>query len=146
MHTEIKRRRFGQLALFTTLLTFVSNRFKAAVGPSPPPPSHTMSAKGASVSLNINGVQQSVDIEPRVTLLDVLRERIGLTGTKKGCNHGQCGACTVAADGRRINSCLALAVPYEGAEITTIEGIADGEDLHPMQAAFINNDGLVMHQ
>lgn len=92
--------------------------------------------------LNINGTVQTVEIEPRVTLLDVLRERVGLTGTKKGCNHGQCGACTVLVDGRRINSCLALAAQYEGAEITTIEGIADGENLHPMQAAFINNDGF----
>ncbi|MGL5939395.1 MAG: 2Fe-2S iron-sulfur cluster-binding protein [Waterburya sp.] len=102
----------------------------------------TLPAKGAKIELNINGIQQTVNIEPRVTLLDVLRERVGLTGTKKGCNHGQCGACTVLIDGRRINSCLALAVQYEGSEITTIEGIANGEELHPMQTAFINHDGF----
>ncbi|MGL5078360.1 MAG: 2Fe-2S iron-sulfur cluster-binding protein [Waterburya sp.] len=102
----------------------------------------TLPAKGAEIELKINGIQQTINIEPRVTLLDVLRERVGLTGTKKGCNHGQCGACTVLIDGRRINSCLALAVQYEGSEITTIEGIANGEELHPMQTAFINHDGF----
>ncbi len=142
MHIKIKRRRFGQLALLTTLLTFISSRFKAAVGQTSPSQPVKMSAQGASVSLNINGVEQTVDIEPRVTLLDVLRERLGLTGAKKGCNHGQCGACTVLADGRRINACLALAAQYEGVAITTIEGIADGEELHPMQTAFINHDGF----
>src|SRR5204863_5973188 len=75
-------------------------------------------------------------------LLDALRERIGLTGSKKGCDRGQCGACTVLADGRRINSCLALAAAYEGMEITTIEGLANGEELHPVQAAFIRHDGF----
>ena len=106
------------------------------------PPDLTLPAEGAEIALNINGTRQTVNIEPRVTLLDVLRERIGLTGTKKGCNHGQCGACTVLVDGKRINSCLALAVQFEGSEVTTIEGIAKGEELHPMQTAFINNDGF----
>lgn len=95
-----------------------------------------------TVTLAVNGVEQAIEIEPRVTLLDLLRERLGLTGSKKGCNHGQCGACTVLADGKRINSCLALAVQYEGAEITTIEGIADGDILHPMQTAFIDHEGF----
>jgi xanthine dehydrogenase YagT iron-sulfur-binding subunit len=80
--------------------------------------------------------------DPRVTLLDLLRERLGLTGTKKGCDRGQCGACTVHVDGRRINSCLALAVSCDGADILTIEGLAQGDALHPVQAAFIAHDGL----
>ncbi len=81
-------------------------------------------------------------VEPRVTLLDAIRERTGLTGTKKGCDHGQCGACTVLVDGRRVNSCLTLAVMHPGQKITTIEGLADGENLHPMQAAFLAHDGF----
>ncbi|MFB2879497.1 (2Fe-2S)-binding protein [Floridanema aerugineum] len=94
------------------------------------------------VTLTINGQSQTVSIEPRVTLLDVLRERLGLTGTKKGCDHGQCGACTVLIDGDRIYSCLSLAIMQEGRSITTIEGLAKGEQLHPVQAAFIENDGF----
>ena len=141
MRIKVKRRRFGQLMFLSTALTVVRDWFKTAKSqPTPPPP--TLSTEGAEVAFNINGVQQTVKIEPRVTLLDVLRERVGLTGTKKGCNHGQCGACTVLVDGVRINSCLALAVQYQDAEITTIEGIADGEELSQMQTAFINNDGF----
>ncbi len=96
-----------------------------------------------SVSLKINGAAHDLQIEPRVSLLDALREFAGLTGTKKGCNQGACGACTVLIDGTRINSCLAFAVQYEGREITTIEGLADefGE-LHPLQAAFVEHDGF----
>jgi xanthine dehydrogenase YagT iron-sulfur-binding subunit len=96
-----------------------------------------------SISLIINGMPRSVALDdPRVTLLDLLRERLDLTGTKKGCDRGQCGACTVLVDGRRINSCLALAASLDGAEVTTIEGLADGETLHPVQAAFIAHDGF----
>jgi xanthine dehydrogenase YagT iron-sulfur-binding subunit len=96
-----------------------------------------------TVSLTVNGVERKVDLEdPRVTLLDLLRERLDLTGTKKGCDRGQCGACTVLVDGRRINSCLALAVSYDGARILTIEGLAKGDALHPVQAAFISHDGF----
>lgn len=94
------------------------------------------------VTLLVNGAEYTLQIDPRVTLLDALREYIGLTGTKKGCDHGQCGACTVLVDGHRINSCLTLAASYSGEQITTIEGLADGEDLHPMQAAFIRHDGF----
>jgi xanthine dehydrogenase YagT iron-sulfur-binding subunit len=96
-----------------------------------------------SVSLTVNGTVQKVVLDdPRVTLLDLLRERLDLTGTKKGCDRGQCGACTVLVDGRRINSCLALAVSHDGAEVATIEGLAQGDQLHPVQAAFIAHDAF----
>jgi xanthine dehydrogenase YagT iron-sulfur-binding subunit len=96
-----------------------------------------------SISLTVNGVRRDVELDdPRVTLLDLLRERLDLTGTKKGCDRGQCGACTVLVDGRRINSCLALAISLDGADILTIEGVARGDDLHPVQAAFIAHDGM----
>jgi xanthine dehydrogenase YagT iron-sulfur-binding subunit len=96
-----------------------------------------------SVTLTINRVPRTVELEdPRVTLLDLLRERLDLTGTKKGCDRGQCGACTILLDGRRVNACLALALSHDGAEITTIEGLAPGEALHPVQAAFIANDAF----
>ena len=95
------------------------------------------------ISLTVNGVRKDVSLEdPRVTLLDLLRERLFLTGTKKGCDRGQCGACTVLVDGRRVNACLALAVTLDGAEVLTIEGLADGDRLHPVQAAFIEHDGF----
>ena len=94
------------------------------------------------LNLEVNGVKYSVKVEPRVTLLDLLREQINLTGTKKGCDRGQCGACTVHVNGVRINSCLSLAVTNEGKKITTIEGLAKGEELHPMQEAFIKHDGF----
>ncbi len=141
MRIRFKRRRFGQIMFFSTFATIVSDWFKTAKS-QPATSVPTLSANGAEIAFKINGVQQSVNIEPRVTLLDVLRERVGLTGTKKGCNHGQCGACTVLVDGVRINSCLALAIQYQDAEITTVEGIADGEELSPIQTAFINNDGF----
>ncbi len=95
------------------------------------------------LTLTINGEARSIALDdPRVTLLDLLRERLDLTGTKKGCDRGQCGACTVLVDGRRVNSCLALAVSHDGASITTIEGLARGDILHPVQAAFIKHDGF----
>lgn len=96
-----------------------------------------------SITLAINGIQHTVELDdPRVTLLDLLRERLGLTGTKKGCDRGQCGACTVLLDGRRINSCLALAVSQDGADVLTIEGLAQGDACHPLQAAFIAHDAF----
>ena len=96
-----------------------------------------------SMRLKINGQPQDVEIDdPRTTLLDLLRERLALTGAKKGCDRGQCGACTVLVDGRRINSCLSLALSLDGCEVATIEGLADGERLHPVQAAFIAHDAF----
>ena len=96
-----------------------------------------------SINLTINGQPRAIVLDDlRVTLLDLLRERLALTGAKKGCDRGQCGACTVLVDGRRINACLALAVSLDGADVTTIEGLADGETLHPVQAAFIAHDGF----
>ena len=96
-----------------------------------------------SITLTINGVRRTIELDdPRVTLLDLLRERLDLTGTKKGCDRGQCGACTVIVDGRRINSCLALAISHDGADVLTIEGVAQGGRLHPVQEAFIAHDGL----
>lgn len=94
------------------------------------------------LNLKVNNKPFALKIEPRVSLLDLLREELQLTGTKKGCDHGQCGACTVHVDGKRINSCLSLAVMNEGKHITTIEGLANGNELHPMQAAFIKHDGF----
>jgi xanthine dehydrogenase YagT iron-sulfur-binding subunit len=96
-----------------------------------------------SISFTVNGVRRDVALsDPRVTLLDLLREQLDLTGTKKGCDRGQCGTCTVLVNGRRINSCLALAISHDGADITTIEGVARGEEMHPLQAAFITHDSF----
>ncbi|HEY9255623.1 MAG TPA: aldehyde dehydrogenase iron-sulfur subunit PaoA [Stenotrophomonas sp.] len=111
-------------------------RAAEVVAPSAPEPPPT-----SSVRFEVNGRAVTLTVDNRTTLLDALREHLHLTGTKKGCDHGQCGACTVIADGRRINSCLSLAVMNEGAKITTIEGLGTPEDLHPMQAAFIRHDG-----
>ena len=109
----------------------VSHAVLPASGPGPIP-----------VTLNVNGAAHALRIEPRVTLLDALRERLQLTGTKKGCDQGTCGACTVLVDGRRINSCLTLAVMAQGKAITTVEGLAHGDQLHPVQAAFLAHDGF----
>ncbi len=96
----------------------------------------------ASVTLEVNGQQHTLDLDTRTTLLDALREHLHLTGTKKGCDHGQCGACTVLLDGQRINSCLTLAVMHQGAKVTTIEGLGTPQRLHPLQAAFVKHDGF----
>jgi xanthine dehydrogenase YagT iron-sulfur-binding subunit len=95
-----------------------------------------------SVTLKVNGTSHALSLDTRTSLLDALRENLALTGSKKGCDHGQCGACTVLVDGRRVNSCLTLAVMANGAEITTIEGLAKGDELHPLQAAFLEHDGF----
>jgi xanthine dehydrogenase YagT iron-sulfur-binding subunit len=102
----------------------------------------TIKQLSRSITLNINGVTQRLDVSPYVSLLDALRERLHLTGTKKGCDHGQCGACTVLCDDKRVLSCLTLAVMKDGAAITTIEGIANGDELHPLQQAFIDHDAF----
>ena len=138
------RRRFIQQASAagagTALLPYLPDRMQAAasgVDSLAPARSDTV-----PVTLRINGQSHSLHIEPRVTLLDALRDVLHLTGSKKGCNHGQCGACTVLINGRRINSCLALAIAHQYDEITTVEGLAAGDDLHPVQAAFIKHDGF----
>ncbi len=108
------------------------------------PPSHAAASEtaGVPVALQVNGKKHDLKLDPRVTLLDVLREHLALTGTKKGCDHGQCGACTVLIDGRRVYSCLTLALVAAGAKVTTIEGLADGDKLHPVQAAFLERDAF----
>jgi xanthine dehydrogenase YagT iron-sulfur-binding subunit len=109
---------------------------------SPAATSSTADSASLHVRLNVNGTNHDLDIDPRTTLLDCVREHLHLTGTKKGCDHGQCGACTVHVDGRRVNSCLSLAATHEGEAITTIEGIGRPGALHPMQAAFVEHDGF----
>lgn len=106
------------------------------------PPAGGASAGVNALQLKINGKAHQLEIDPRTTLLDALREHLQLTGSKKGCDHGQCGACTVLVNGRRVNSCLSFAVMHEGDEITTIEGLAKGDELHPVQAAFLEHDGF----
>ncbi|WP_410641748.1 (2Fe-2S)-binding protein [Amycolatopsis sp. lyj-346] len=108
----------------------------------PPAPAATPGENLVTVGLRVNGNRTRLETDPRATLLDTLRERLRLTGTKKGCDRGQCGACTVHVDGRRVLACLTLAASADGAEVTTIEGLADGERLHPMQQAFIDHDGF----
>jgi xanthine dehydrogenase YagT iron-sulfur-binding subunit len=121
-----------------SLLSQVGGLLRGATEPPPSP-----SAPGPmTVTLNINGAAHTLAIEPRVTLLDALREHLGMYGTKKGCDHGQCGACTVLVNGERVNSCLTLAVMHSDDDITTIEGLADGDSLHPVQAAFIKHDAF----
>jgi len=114
-----------------------------AASPAIAAPSRGASGPAASpVTLNVNGTTHRLSLDTRTTLLDALREHLHLTGTKKGCDHGQCGACTVMVDGRRINSCLTLAVMHEGAKVTTIEGLGTPGNMHPMQAAFVKHDGF----
>jgi xanthine dehydrogenase YagT iron-sulfur-binding subunit len=96
----------------------------------------------SSITLKVNGTVKQIEVRPWVTLLDLLRERLDLTGTKKGCDHGQCGACTVLVNGKRINSCMTLAIMQDGAEVATIEGLAEGDTLHPLQVAFIEHDAF----
>jgi xanthine dehydrogenase YagT iron-sulfur-binding subunit len=115
------------------------------MSPSPaarPTPPHTSRPVKLSITLTVNGARRTVEVAPWTTLLDLLRDRLDLTGTKKGCDHGQCGACTVLLDGRRVNTCLTLAVMKDGADVVTIEGLADGDALHPLQQAFIDHDAF----
>jgi len=142
---ETRRQFIKQVAgtgvAITIGVNFVSTSGLATEQPAAASPT-TAGSDSVQAKLKINGKDYAVDVDPRTTLLDALRERLHLTGSKKGCDHGQCGACTVLVNGRRVNSCLTLAVMHEGDEITTIEGLANGEELHPMQAAFIEHDGF----
>jgi xanthine dehydrogenase YagT iron-sulfur-binding subunit len=123
----------------TAAVSFLGHpQFARAAGLSEP----DTSLGAMTVEFQINGRPHTLTIDPRTTLLDALREHLGLTGTKKGCDQGQCGACTVIVNGQRINSCLTLAVMHGADEIVTVEGLANGDDLHPMQAAFVRHDGL----
>ncbi len=132
---EFLRHAAGGLAVVGSGVALPTVEVAAAEPAQPAPP-------GAAVALTVNGKRHEVQLDPRVTLLDLLREHLGLTGTKKGCDHGQCGACTVLVDGRRIYSCLTLAVMHTGAKVTTVEGLADGDTLHPVQAAFLKHDAF----
>ncbi|MET3465362.1 aldehyde dehydrogenase iron-sulfur subunit PaoA [Variovorax atrisoli] len=127
----------------TAAAVSASNATPASAQPAPASPAAASAAGGfrTKLSLNVNGTARALDVDTRTTLLDALREHLQLTGTKKGCDHGQCGACTVIVDGRRINSCLTLAVMHEGAQVTTIEGLGTPQNMHPMQAAFVRHDG-----
>jgi xanthine dehydrogenase YagT iron-sulfur-binding subunit len=116
--------------------------FGALAQPTPSTPAVPAKSRHSTITLNVNGVAHELDVEPRVTLLAALRDRIGLRGTKKGCDRGQCGACTVLVDGRRINSCLTLAVMHENQSITTVEGLAVNGEPSPLQAAFIDFDAF----
>jgi xanthine dehydrogenase YagT iron-sulfur-binding subunit len=135
---------------FLSLLSrrrFLETAGVAALAMASQPACAEAAAEGASmhnesVTLTVNGRRHALDLDPRVTLLDALREHLGLTGSKKGCDQGQCGACTVIVNGQRINSCLTLAVMHAGDEITTVEGLEEDGDLHPMQATFVRHDGL----
>jgi len=137
--SSISRRGFIQ-ATVATLGGIAAPLGAAAADPAPV--KAAPAAAGMPVVLSINGTEHRLTLEPRVTLLDALREVIGLTGSKKGCDRGQCGACTVLVEGRRINACLTLAVMHEGQEITTIEGLGQAGALHPLQAAFIERDAF----
>jgi xanthine dehydrogenase YagT iron-sulfur-binding subunit len=134
---QFSRREVLQLAGGAASLAGIPGAVAQAVSPL------TQEApKMARVQLTINGEARQLELDPRQSLLDVLRETLDLTGTKKGCNQGACGACTILLDGKRVVSCLTLAVMHDGAEVTTIEGLAQGEDLHPLQAAFIEQDAF----
>ena len=135
---EVSRRTVIETGTTAVLLTALPRAVVAAssVNSNEPTPSPV------NVELQINGRRHSLTLDPRTTLLDALREHLAMTGSKKGCDHGQCGACTVLIEGRRINSCLTLAVMHDGQSVTTIEGLAQGENLHPLQTAFVEHDGF----
>jgi xanthine dehydrogenase YagT iron-sulfur-binding subunit len=132
----------SQLGVAGAGITLAPLLANAADSPAPAELIPAAPAEITMVNLTINGKHQMLNLDSRVTLLDALREKLALPGTKKGCDHGQCGACTVLVDGRRINSCLTLAGMCEGAEVTTIEGLAKGDQLNPMQEAFLKHDGF----
>src|SRR5438270_3665803 len=141
-HMNESRRHFLQATAVSAAYGAVPVASGQAVMPDVATVPETPAAGAQEVTLNVNGRPYALKIEPRVTLLDALREYIGLTGTKKGCDRGQCGACTVLVNGRRVNSCLTLAAAVEGDDVVTIEGLARGGRLHPVQEAFIEHDGF----
>src|SRR6201995_506415 len=135
LHFELNRRTFMQSAgAFSAAIALGLPEFASAKDSAP--------AMVRTVTLSVNGSPHPLSLDPCTSLLDALREHLDLTGTKKGCDHGQCGACTVLVNGRRVNSCLTLAVMQEGADITTVEGLADGNKLHPVQGAFLARDAF----
>lgn len=136
---EDRRFFLKQSMLMAGLSMAPADFLQAALAPDDGPVGNAVKVK---LSLTVNGKRRRISIDPRMTLLDLLRENLGLTGTKKGCDFGQCGACTVHVDGRRTLSCLTFAVMQHGAKITTIEGLSDGDKLHPLQEAFIKHDGF----
>jgi xanthine dehydrogenase YagT iron-sulfur-binding subunit len=138
--THLISRRDALIAGAATAAAVSSSSISAAPAPAPAVPSDAAVPR-MKLSLTVNGQAHSLDLDTRTTLLDALREHLNLTGTKKGCDHGQCGACTVIADGRRINACLTLAVMHDGGQITTIEGLGTPQNMHPLQAAFVKHDG-----
>lgn len=135
---ELRRRSMIAAAATTAAIGTVPTALAQSSVETPPEAAKVTALK---VSFTVNGEPRDLELDPRTTLLDALREGMNLTGTKKGCDHGQCGACTVLLDGRRINSCLTLAVMHPGADITTVEGLGTPDRLHPMQAAFVKRDG-----
>jgi xanthine dehydrogenase YagT iron-sulfur-binding subunit len=140
---RITRRQVIEGGAAFAVLGYIRPGFAAETAPlAPPAPLADLGSPTWPVSMTINGVERGLTLDTRTTLLDMLREHLGLAGTKKGCDHGQCGACTVLVEGRRINSCLTLALLHEGDSITTIEGLAQGEQLHPLQSAFVHRDGF----
>ena len=142
---KLTRRRFLSTAGSSAAAAALIGRATAAVATERGSPGAVADAPGIEgavpITLRINGKEHRLSVDPRTTLLDCVRETVALTGTKKGCDHGQCGACTVHVNGRRVNSCLTLALMHDGEEITTIEGLGTPDALHPMQAAFVAHDG-----
>jgi xanthine dehydrogenase YagT iron-sulfur-binding subunit len=138
---EISRRDLLIVAGTSVVSTTGATGARAQTKPASETSLPTTSVQHSPVTLDVNGSVHQLDLDNRTTLLDALREHLHLTGTKKGCDHGQCGACTVMVDGQRINSCLTLAVMHQGAQVTTIEGLGTPDKLHPMQAAFVKHDG-----
>lgn len=145
MRLNFSRRRFSQLLIASTVLTGLEQlsprTMKKALAENKAKQA-SFNAFAYELSISVNGKLHKLKIDSRVTLLDLLRDKLDLTGAKKGCDLGQCGACTVLVNGRRIKSCLTLAVMHDGDQVTSIEGLASGDDLHPMQEAFIKHDGF----
>lgn len=139
-HSVLSRRDFIQIGAATVAVSSTPLLAAAPAAPAPAASAHDQHGGLCPVRLNVNGQEHDLQLDPRTTLLDCLRENLHLPGTKKGCDHGQCGACTVHVNGKRVNSCLSFAVMHEGDRITTIEGLGSPEKMHPMQAAFVEQD------